>query len=156
MIHQDVLMRQLYQFTQAIASLIHQAPREQPDDVLRAIDEACQAHLDGRADDLRTLPPDALLELCRDGEHVVADAVQSMAQALQQMGDAYAAQDAPEKAGACFGRALLLYRHLLQDPDAPVSWQFGTTVAALAERVEVLPVDDATTEALDTLRNGTS
>jgi hypothetical protein len=37
-----------------------------------------------------------------------------------------------------------------------VSWQFGTTVAALAERVEVLPVDDATTEALDTLRNGTS
>jgi hypothetical protein len=104
MIHQDVLMRQLHQFTQALASLIHQAPREQPDDVLRAIDEACQAHLDGRADDLRTLPPDALLELCRDGEHVVADA-------------------------------------------------FGTTVAALAERVEVLPVDDATTEALAALRN---
>jgi hypothetical protein len=35
-----------------------------------------------------------------------------------------------------------------------VSWQFGTTVAALSERVEALPVDDATQEALDALRNG--
>ncbi|MEF8817715.1 MAG: hypothetical protein V5A20_12375 [Salinibacter sp.] len=52
--------------------------------------------------------------------------------------------------------SLLLYRHLLQAPDAPVSWQVGTTIAALAERVETLPVDDATAEALDALRNGAS
>lgn len=36
-------------------------------------------------------------------------------------------------------------------PDAPVSWQVDTTVAALLERVDTLPVDDATQEAL---RNG--
>jgi len=41
-----------------------------------------------------------------------------------------------------------------EDPDATVSWQVGTTVAALSERVEALPVDDATQEALEALRNG--
>jgi hypothetical protein len=35
-----------------------------------------------------------------------------------------------------------------------VSWQVGTTVAALSERVDTLPVDDATAEALEALRNG--
>ena len=53
-------------------------------------------------------------------------------------------------------RSLLLYRHLLHDPDAPVSWQAGTTVAALSKRVDALPVDDATLEALAALRNGTT
>lgn len=147
-------MRQIRQFTKAIASLLGQSHREQPEETLRAIDEACKTHLDGRAEDLRTLPPEALLEMCRDEGQFVADAAQSMAQALQQMGEAYDEQAAPEKAGACFGRALFLYRHLLKDPDAPVSWQFGTTVAALLERVDALPVDDATEEALDALRNG--
>ena len=32
-------------------------------------------------------------------------------------------------------------------PDAPVSWQVGTTVAALLERVDTLPVDDAAQKA---------
>jgi len=148
-------MRQIRQFTKAIATLLGQSSREQPEDLIRSIDEACKTHLDGRAEDLRTLPPDALLDLCRDEGQFVADAAQSMAQALQQMGEAYKQQTKADAAGACFGRALFLYRHLLQDPDAPVSWQVGTTVAALSERVEALPVDDATQEALDALRNGT-
>ena len=152
MIHQDVLMRQIRQFTKAIASLLGQSHREQPEETLRAIDEACRAHLDGRAEDLRTLPPEALLELCRDEGQFVADAAQSMAQALQQMGDAYAVQEAPEKAGACFGRALLLYRRLLNDPEAPVSWTVGTTVAALEERVDRLPVESVLQEALVAMR----
>ena len=152
MIHQDVLMRQIRQFTKAIASLLGQSHREQPEETLRAIDEACQTHLDGRAEDLRTLPPEALLELCRDEGQFVADAAQSMAQALQQMGDAYAVQEAPEKAGACFGRALLLYRRLLNDLGAPVSWTVGTTVAALEERVDRLPVESVLQEALVAMR----
>lgn len=155
MIHRDVLMRQIRQFTKAIATLLSQSPREQPDEVLRAIDEACQTHLDGRVEDLRTLPPDALLELCRTDGRFVPDVAQTLARALHRMGETYEYRDAPEKAGASFARSLLLYRHLLDDPDAPVSWQFGTTVAALAERVDTLPVDDATAEALEALRNGT-
>jgi len=55
----------------------------------------------------------------------------------------------------CFAQLFPLYRPLLQDPDAPVSWQVGTTVAALAERVDALPVDDATKEVLEALQNGT-
>ncbi|MFB6099533.1 MAG: hypothetical protein ABEK84_10570 [Salinibacter sp.] len=154
MIHKDVLMRQIRQFMKAIASLLGQSSREQPEETLRAIDEACQTHLDGRVEDLRTLPPDALLDLCRDEGQFVAEAAQSMAQALQQMGEAYERQDRDEEAGASFARALLLYRYLLQAPDAPVSWQVGTTVAVLAERVEALSVDDATEETLAALRNG--
>jgi hypothetical protein len=155
MIHQDVLMRQIRQFTKAIASLLGQTPREQPEEVLRAIDEACQTHLDGRAEDLRTLPPDALLDLCRENGRFVPDVAQTLARALHRMGETYEYRDAPDKAGASFARSLLLYRHLLQDPDAPVSWQVGTTVAALAERVDALPVDEATAAALEALRNGT-
>ncbi|WP_233992519.1 hypothetical protein [Salinibacter altiplanensis] len=153
MIQQDVLMRQIRQFTKAIATLLGQSSREQPDDLLRGIDEACRTHLNGRAEDLRTLPPDALLELCHDNDRFVPDVAQTLARALHRMGETYAYRDADEKAGASFARSLLLYRHLLQDPDAPVSWQVGTTVAALSERVEALPVDDATTEALKALRN---
>jgi broad specificity phosphatase PhoE len=155
MIHQDVLMRQIRQFTKAIATLLSQAPREQADDVLREIDEACRAHLDGRAADLRTAPPEALLEMCHEGDRFVPDAAQSLAQTLQRMGEAHREREEPERAGACFGRSLLLYRRLLSDPEAPVSWKVGTTVAALSDRVEQFPVDDATADALDALRNGT-
>ena len=52
-------MRQIRQFTKAIATLLGQSHREQPEELPRAIDEACRTHLDGRAEDLRTLPPDA-------------------------------------------------------------------------------------------------
>ncbi len=155
MIHEDVLMRQIRQFTKAIATLLGQSSREQPEELLRAIDEACQTHLDGRAEDLHILPPDALLDLCRENGRFVPDVAQTLARALHRMGETYEYQDNPEKAGACFARSLLLYRHLLQDPDAPVSWQAGTTVAALSGRVDALPVDDATEEALEALRNGT-
>lgn len=155
MIHKDVLMRQIRQFTKAIATLLGQSHREQPEETLRQIDEACKTHLDGQAEDLRTLPPEALLEMCRNEGQFVAEAAQSLAQALQRMGEAHDRRDEPEKAGASFARSLFLYRHLLQDPDAPVSWQAGTTVASLSKRVDALPVDEATQEALDALRNGT-
>ncbi|MCS4188295.1 hypothetical protein [Salinibacter ruber] len=154
MIHQDVLMRQIRQFTKAIATLLGQSSREQPDDLLQGIDEACRTHLDGRAEDLRTLPPDALLELCHENDRFVPDVAQTLARALHRMGETYEYRDDDEKAGGCFARSLLLYRHLLHDPDAPVSWQAGTTVAALSKRVDALPVDDATQEALDAMRNG--
>ena len=154
MIHKDVLMRQIRQFTTAIATLLGQSHREEPEELLRAIDEACQTHLDGQAEDLRTMPPDALLDLCRENGRFVPDVAQTLARALHRMGETYEYRDASEKAGASFARSLLLYRHLLQDPDAPVSWQFGTTVAALLERVDALPVDHATQEALEALRNG--
>jgi hypothetical protein len=100
------------------------------------------------------MPPDALLDLCRDDGRFVPDVAQTLARALHRMGETYEYRDASEKAGASFARSLLLYRHLLEDPDAPVSWQVGTTVAALAERVEALPVDGETEEALEALRNG--
>jgi len=148
-------MRQIRQFTKAIATLLGQSSREQPDDLLRAIDEACHTHLDGQVDDLHTLPPDALLDLCRDDGRFVPDVAQTLARALHRMGETYEYRDASKKAGASFARSLLLYRHLLENPDAPVSWQVGTTVAALSERVDALPVDDATQEALAALRNGT-
>jgi len=154
MIQKDVLMRQIRQFTKAIATLLGQSHREQPEALLQAIDEACKTHLDGTAEDLRTLPPDALLELCRENGRFVPDAAQTLARAFHRMGETHEYRDDPEKAGACFARSLFLYRHLLQDPDAPVSWQAGTTVAALSKRVDALPVDDAAEEALKALSNG--
>lgn len=153
MIHQDVLMRQIRQFTKAIATLLGQSHREQPEETLRMIDQACKDHLDGSAEDLRTLPPDALLGLCHEGSHFIPEAAESFAQTLQEMGEAHKERDEPEKAGACFGRSLLLYRRLLTDPDAPVSWQVGTTVAALSKHVDSLPLDDATQDALDAMRD---
>jgi len=56
---------------------------------------------------------------------------------------------------ASFARLPPLYRHLHQDPDAPVSWHVGITDATLSEQVDAPPVDDATQEALAALRNGT-
>lgn len=155
MIHRDVLMRQIRQFTKAIATLLGKSHREQPEDLLRGIDEACRTHLDGRVEDLRNMPPDELLELCRENGQFVPDVAQTLARTFHRMGETYEYRNKSEMAGRCFGRALFLYRHLLQDPDAPVSWQVGTTVASLTDRVETLPVDDATQEALDALQNGT-
>ena len=154
MIHQDVLMRQIRQFTKAVATLLGQSHREQPEELLRAIDEACCTHLDGRAEDLRTLPPDALLDLCRENDQFVPDVAQTLARALHRMGETYEYRSASDKAGSCFARSLFLYRHLLQDPDAPVSWQVGTTVATLEKQGERFLVDEATEEALDALRSG--
>ncbi|WP_240331673.1 hypothetical protein [Salinibacter ruber] len=102
MIHQDVLMRQIRQFTKAIATLLGQSSREQPDDLLQGIDEACRTHLDGRAEDLRTLPPDALVELCHENDRFVPDVAQTLARALHRMGETYEYRDDDEKAGGCF------------------------------------------------------
>ena len=41
----------------------------------------------------------------------------------------------------------------VQNLDTSVSWQVGTTVAALSERVETLLVDEATQDALEARRN---
>jgi len=154
MIQRDVLMRQIRQLGQALAEIVTAADTGRPNDVLDQIDEAVRLHLDGTAADLRTLPPETLLAMCEDGDRFEPEAAQTLARLLNVQGQAHEDRDEPEKAGACFGRSLLLYRHLLQAPDAPVSWQVGTTVAALTERVDALPVDDETGEALAALRNG--
>lgn len=152
MIQRDVLMRQIRQFAKAVAQLLSKAQTEQPDAVLAQIDEACQTHLDGRAEDLRTLPPDTLLALCKEGTQFIPEAAQTLAQVLHRQGDAHQEQDEDTKAGACFARSLLLYRRLLQDPNAPVSWKVGTTVAALKERVDHLPVDEDIQKALASMQ----
>lgn len=152
MIHRDVLMRQIRQFAKALAQLVSKAHTEQPDEVLAKIDEACQTYLDGRAEDLRTLPPDTLLALCKEGTQFIPEAAQTLAQILHRQGEAHQKREEDAKAGACFARSLLLYRRLLQDPDAPVSWKVGTTIAALHERVEALPVEEDLKEALASLR----
>jgi len=155
MIQRDVLMRQIRQLGQALAEIVTAADTGRPNDVLDQIDEAVRLHLEGTAADLRTLPPETLLAMCEDGDRFEPEAAQTLARLLNVQGQAHEDRDEPEKAGACFGRSLLLYRHLLQDPDAPVSWQVGTTVAALTERVETHPIGDDVKEALDALRNGT-
>jgi hypothetical protein len=155
MIRRDVLMRQIRQLGQALAAIVSTADTGSPNAVLDAIDEAVQVHLDGTAADLRTLPPETLLAMCRDGDRFEPEAAQTLARLLNLQGQAHEDRDEPEKAGGAFGRALLLYRRLLRTPDAPVSWKVGTTVAALSDRVDDLPVDEATREALDALRNGT-
>ena len=94
MIHKDVLMRQSRQFMKAIATLLGQSLRKQPEETLRQIDEACKTHLDGQIEDLRTLPPDALLELCRENGRFVPDVAQILARALHRMGETYEYRDA--------------------------------------------------------------
>jgi hypothetical protein len=155
MIQRDVLMRQIRQLGQALAEIVTADQTGQPQAVLDQIDEALQIHLDGTAADLRTLPPETLLAMCDDDGRFDPEAAQTLARLLNVQGDAHRERDEREKAGACFGRSLLLYRRLLQEPDAPVSWQVGTTVAALTDHVDTLPVDDDTEEALAALRNGT-
>jgi phosphoenolpyruvate carboxylase len=156
MIQRDVLMRQIRQLGQALAEIVTAGQTGRPNAVLEQIDEAVRIHLDGTAADLRTLPPETLLAMCEDGDRFVPEAAQTLARLLNVQGQAHREREEREEAGACFGRALLLYRRLLQDPAAPVSWKVGTTVAALSDRVDALPVDDATREALDALRNGTN
>jgi len=155
MIRRDVLMRQIRQLGQALAEIITASQTGQPNAVLEQIDEALQVHLDGTAADLRTLPPETLLAMCEDDGQFDPEAAQTLARLLNVQGDAHREREEHEEAGACFGRSLLLYRRLLQEPDAPVSWKVGTTVATLTERVDTLPVDDDTEEALDQFRNGT-
>jgi hypothetical protein len=155
MIQRDVLMRQIRQLGQALAEIVTASQTGQPNAVLDQIDEALQIHLDGTAADLRTLPPETLLAMCEDDGRFEPDAAQTLARLLNVQGEAHREREERAEAGACFGRSLLLYRRLLRDPEAPVSWQVGTTVAALTERVDTLPVDDATQEALDEMRNGT-
>jgi hypothetical protein len=154
MIQRDVLMRQIRQLGQALAEIVTAGQTGRPNAVLDQIDEALQVHLDGTAADLRTLPPETLLAMCQDDGRFQPEAAQTLARLLNVQGDAHRERDEPEKAGACFGRTLLLYRRLLQDPEAPVSWKIGTTVAALTDRVEEFPLDDSTQDALDRMRNG--
>ena len=154
MIQRDVLMRQIRQLGQALAEIVTASQTGEPNAVLEQIDEALQVHLDGTAADLRTLPPETLLAMCDDDGRFDPEAAQTLARLLNVQGDAHREREEREEAGACFGRSLLLYRRLLEEPDAPVSWKIGTTVAALTERVDTLPVDDATEAALDALRNG--
>jgi len=155
MIQRDVLMRQIRQLGQALAEIVTAGQTGRPNAVLEQIDEAVQIHLDGTAADLRTLPPKTLLAMCEDDGRFEPEAAQTLARLLNVQGQAHRERDEREEAGACFGRALLLYRRLLQEPEAPVSWKVGTTVAALSDRVDALPVDDAAEEALEALRNGT-
>jgi phosphoenolpyruvate carboxylase len=154
MIQRDVLMRQIRQLGQALAEIVTASQTGEPNAVLEQIDEALQVHLDVTAADLRTLNKFTLLEMCDDDGRFDPEAAQTLARLLNVQGDAHREREEREEAGACFGRSLLLYRRLLEEPDAPVSWKIGTTVAALTERVDTLPVDDATEAALDALRNG--
>lgn len=148
-------MRQIHKLGEALAQIVTAEEPGRPQAVLDQIDEALQIHLDGTAADLRTLPPETLLAMCEDGDRFDPEAAQTLARLLHVQGDAHREREEREEAGACFGRSLLLYRRLLQEPDAPVSWTVGTTVAALSDRVDSLPIDDAAQEALDALRNGT-
>lgn len=154
MIQRDVLMRQIRQLGQALAEIVA-GETGQPNAVLEEIDEAVQIHLDGTAADLRTLPPETLLAMCEADGRFDPEAAQTLARLLNIQGQAHRKREERTEAGACFGRSLLLYRQLLQDPESPVSWKVGTTVAALSERVDALPVDDETKDALESLRNGT-
>jgi len=155
MIQRDVLMRQIRQLSNALAEIVTAADTGQPNAVLDQIDEAARIHLDGTAADLRTLPPETLLAMCEDDGRFVPEAAQTLAQLLNVQGEAHLDRDETSEAGASFARSLLLYRRLLKEPDAPVSWQVGTTVAALTKRVDSLPIDDDVQVALDALRNGT-
>lgn len=155
MIQRDVLMRQIRQLGQALAEIVTSGQTGRPQAVLDQIDEALQIFLDGTAADLRTLPPETLLAMCEDDGRFEPEAAQTLARLLNVQGEAHRKREERQEAGACFGRSLLLYRRLLQEPDAPVSWKVGTTVATLTERVDTLPVDDDTQDALDRLRNGT-
>jgi len=148
-------MRQIRQLGRALTEIVTAGDTGEPQSVLEEIDEAVRIHLDGTAADLRTLPPETLLAMCEDQNRFVPEAAQTLARLLNVQGEAHLARNEDEEAGASFARSLLLYRRLLRQPDAPVSWQAGTTVAALTKRVDNLPVDKDAKEALDALRNGT-
>lgn len=154
MIRRDVLMRQIHQLGQAVAEIVTSGQTGRPKQVLDQIDEAARIHLDGTGADLRTLPPETLLAMCDDDGEFDPEAAHALARMLNLQGQAHRERAEREKAGCAFGRSLLLYRRLLSEPEAPVSWKIGTTVAALTEHVDTLPLDDATEAALEDLRNG--
>lgn len=156
MIQRDVLMRQIRQLGRALAEIVSVADTGEPNDVLDQIDEVVQMHLDGTAADFRSLPPETLLAMCHDEERFEPEAAQTLARLLQIQGRAHDARDEAEAAGSAFARSLLLYRRLLQAPDAPVSWKVGTTIASLSKRVNALPVDEGIREALESMQNGTT
>ena len=151
MIERDVLMRQIQQLAQALTNIVQFVSNGEYDAAIAAVDEACANHLDGSAEDLRTLPPERLLALCEDGDRFLSDAAQTLAKLLALQGDAHRERGEPDAAGACYSRALLLMRRVLQAPDAPVSWQIGTKIAALKERLDHHPVGDDMSAALDDL-----
>jgi hypothetical protein len=153
MIERDVLMRQIQQLAQALANIVQLVSNSEYDAAIKAVDEACSAHLDGSAEGLRTLPPSQVLALCTDGERFLPDAAQTLAKLLTLQGDAHRERGEQEKAGACYSRALLLMRRVLQEPDAPVSWQIGTKIAALKDKVDDHPVAEDMAVALNDLRD---
>jgi len=154
MIRRDVLMRQIHQLGQALAEIVTSGQTGRPKQVLDQIDEAARIHLDGTGADLRTLPPETLLAMCDDDGKFDPEAAHALARMLNLQGQAHHERAERKKAGCAFGRSLLLYRRLLSEPEAPVSWKIGTTVAALTEHVDTLPLDDATEAALEDVRNG--
>jgi hypothetical protein len=150
---QDVLMRQIRQLGQALARIVRQASDEDPGAVAEAVDEACATHLGASSADLHSVPPERLLAMCEVGGSFSAEAAQTLSKVLKVQGDAYSSRGALEKAGACYGRALLLLRRALNAPGAAVSWQIGTQVAALESDVdEHPPASDALARALEETR----
>lgn len=148
MIQRDVLMRQVQQLAQALASILQRSRQGTPQDVLDALQEAYDAHLDSSTEEVETTAPDRLVALCSDDDRFSANAAQTLARLLTLQGDAHRDRDQPARAGACYGRALLLMRHVLNEPDATVSWQLGTQVAALEERIADAPLSDELKDAL--------
>lgn len=156
MIERDTLMRQTQQLAQALAQIFRLRNEQDDRGVIEAIDQASRDHLDGSAEEVRTLSPSVLLKLCTEGSRFSPDAAHTLAQLLTAQGDAYRNLDAPERAGSCYARALLLLRYVLDVPDAPVSWTIGTQIAALEDHVHQLPVSDAMQNALRTLKERSS
>jgi hypothetical protein len=151
MIERDTLMRQTQQLAQALAQLFQLRNEQNDREVIEAIDQATREHLGGSAEELRMLSPSMLLDLCSEGSRFSPEAAHTLAQLLTAQGDAHRNLDAPERAGACYARALLLLRYVLNMPNAPVSWKIGTELAALKNHLHDLPVSDAMQDALDDL-----
>jgi aminoglycoside phosphotransferase len=148
MIERDTLMRQTQQLAQALAQIFRLRTEQDDRAVLEAIDEASEKHLGGSAQELRMLAPSMLVDLCSEGSRFSSDAAHTLAHLLVAQGDAHRNLDAPDRAGACYARALLLLRYVLNTPEAPVSWKIGTELAALEQHLDALPVSDAMQKAL--------
>lgn len=142
-------MRQIRQLGQALARIVQQASEGDPDAVAEAVDEACATHLGASSADLRSVPPERLLAMCEVDGSFSAEAAQTLSKVLKVQGDAHSSRGESEKAGACYGRALLLLRHTLNAPGAAVSWQIGTQVAMLERDVDDHALPDDIAQALD-------
>lgn len=151
MIERDTLLRQAQQLAQAMAHIFRLRNEQDDRGVIEAIDQATRTHLDGSADELRLLSPDTLLDLCAEGSAFSPDAAQTLAQLLMAQGDAYRNLEAPEHAGACYARALLLLRYVVQSPDAAVSWTIHSDLQTLENHLATHPVPDAMQAALNDL-----